>query len=189
MEGDEAEPSTPQSSVVSSVVMVDNKKKVGGPGEASRTRYLERVKDLNLEDLACRQELTEFLGLKSLSHEDLSNHHCVDWPKAHEAHFSRVRTLETADLTGVHQRSIMGPINYRPLKELGSPDLIVKPHKHRTSTARIRVAISAQLRAADKLLEPKSMGLPNTAYIWAKFAEDPRYGISCATGYHSWPRH
>ena len=36
IEGDEAESSTPQSSVVSSVVMVDNKKKVEGPGEASR---------------------------------------------------------------------------------------------------------------------------------------------------------
>ena len=67
MEGDEAEPSTPQSSVVSSVVMVDNKKKVEGLAEASRTRYLERVKDIDLEDLACRQELTEVLGIKSLS--------------------------------------------------------------------------------------------------------------------------
>ena len=59
------------------------------PGEASRTQYLERVKDLDLEDLACRQELTE----------DLSNHYCVDWLKAHEAHFSRTKTLETANLT------------------------------------------------------------------------------------------
>ena len=41
MEGDEVESSTPQSSVVSSVVMVDNKMQVEGPGEASRTRYLE----------------------------------------------------------------------------------------------------------------------------------------------------
>ena len=42
MEGDkEAESSTPQSSVVSSMVMVDNKKKVEGPGEASRTQYLD----------------------------------------------------------------------------------------------------------------------------------------------------
>ena len=63
---------------MSSVVMVDNKKKVEGPGEASRTRYLEREKDLDLEDLACRQELTEVVGLKSLSHEHLSNHYCVD---------------------------------------------------------------------------------------------------------------
>ena len=73
-ERDEAESSTPQSSVVSSVVVVDNKKKPEGPGEASGTLYLERVKDLNLEDLACRQELVEVLGLKRLSHEDLSNH-------------------------------------------------------------------------------------------------------------------
>ena len=56
MEGDkEAESSTPQSSGVSSMVMVDNKKKVEGPGEASRTQYLERVKDLDLQDLACKQ--------------------------------------------------------------------------------------------------------------------------------------
>ena len=62
MEGDQAESSTHQSSVVSSVVMVDSRKKVEGPGEASRTRYLERVKHLDLEDLACRQEMTRFWG-------------------------------------------------------------------------------------------------------------------------------
>ena len=50
MEEDEEESSTPQSSVVSSVVVVDSKKKMEGPGEASRTRYLERAKDLVLED-------------------------------------------------------------------------------------------------------------------------------------------
>ena len=66
MEGDEAESSTSRSLVVSSVVMVDSRKKVEGLGEASRTRYLERVKDLDLEDLACRQELTEVLGINSL---------------------------------------------------------------------------------------------------------------------------
>ena len=103
MEGDEAESSTLQSSVVLSVVMVDNKKKVEGPGEASRTRYLERVKDLDLEDLACGKKLTDVLGLKSLSHENLSYHYCVDWLKAHEANFSRAKTLEMADLTGIPQ--------------------------------------------------------------------------------------
>ena len=77
----------------------------------------------------------------------------------------------------------MGPINYRPLKELGSPDLIVEPPKHRTSVARIRVAIPAQLRAVDKLIEPNSMGLPDTAYMGAKLAEDPRYGRSCGTSW------
>ena len=35
----------------------------------------------------------------------------VDWLKAHEAHFSRDKTLETADLTGIPKRSIMGPVN------------------------------------------------------------------------------
>ena len=86
----------------------------------------------------------------------------MDWLKAHEAHFSQAKTLETADLTRVPQRSIMGPINCRPLKELGSPVLIVDPPKHRSSVARIGVAIPAQLRAVDKLLEPKSMVLPDT---------------------------
>ena len=103
MEGDEAESCTPQSSVVPSVVIVDSRKKVEGPGEANRTRYLERLKDLDLEDLACRQELMAILGIKSLSHEDLSNHYCVDWLKAHEAHFFRAKTLEMADLTGIPQ--------------------------------------------------------------------------------------
>ena len=124
MERDEAESSTTQSSVVSSVVVVDSSKKVEGQGEASRTRYLERLKDLVLEDLDCRQELKEVLGIKSMSHEDLSNHYCVDWSKDHEAHFSRAKTLEMADMTVIPQRS-MGPINYRPLKELGSSGLIV----------------------------------------------------------------
>ena len=75
----------------------------------------------------------------------------------------------------------MGPINYRTLKELESPCLIVEPRKHRTSVARIRVAIPAQLSAVDKLLEPKIMGLPDTVYMSAKLAEDPRYGKSCGT--------
>ena len=50
MEADEAESSTPQSSVVSSVGMVEDKS-VEKPAEASRTRYLEKVKELDLEDL------------------------------------------------------------------------------------------------------------------------------------------
>ena len=121
------------------------------------------MKDLDLEDLACRQELTAILGIKSLSHEDFSNLYCVHWLKAHEAHFSRAKTLEMADLTGSPQRSMMGPINYRP---------------RRTSIARIKARIPVQLRAVDKLLEPKSMGLPDTAYMGAKLAVDPRYGGS-----------
>ena len=43
------------------------------------------------------------------------------------------------------------------------------------------MAVPAQLRAVDKLLEPKSMGLPYTAYTGAKLAEDPRYVRSCGT--------
>ena len=86
MEGDEAESSTLQSLVVSSVVVVDNNQ-TERPGEAIKALYLERVKDLDLEDLACRQEFAEVLGLQNVSHEDLSRHHCVGWLKAHEVHF------------------------------------------------------------------------------------------------------
>ena len=126
MEAEEAESPTPQSSVVSSVVLVVNKR-MERPAETSRARYQERIKELDLEDLECRQESAEVLGLKDVSPEDLSRHHCVDWLKSHEAHFSRARTMETADLTGIPLKSIMGPINYRPLKLLGSPGLIVEP--------------------------------------------------------------
>ena len=115
------------------------------------------------------------MGLKSLSHEDLSNHYCVDWLKAHEAHFSRAKILETADSTGILKMSIIVTVNYMPLKEMGSPDLIVEPPKHRNSIARIRVAITAQLRAVQKLLEPKSMGLPGTAYTVPNLTEDAKY--------------
>ena len=154
MEAEEAESSTPQSSVVSSVVVVDNKR-VEKPAEASRTRHLEKVKELELEDLECRQELADVLGLKQVSYEDLSRHQCADWLKAHETNFSRARMIETADLTKIPMISVMGTINYRPLKLLGSPGFIVKPPKHRTSIARIRFATPAQLRVVDKLLKPK----------------------------------
>ena len=53
MEAEEAESSAPQSSVVSSVVVVDNKR-VEKPAEKGRARYPERVKELDLEDLECR---------------------------------------------------------------------------------------------------------------------------------------
>ena len=43
------------------------------------------------------------------------------------------------------------------------------------------MAIPAQLRSVDHLLEPKSMGPTDTAYMGAKLAEDPRYGRSCGT--------
>ena len=125
--------------------------------------------------------MTEILGLKNGSHEDLSRHHCVDWLKAHEAHFSRAKTLETADLTGIPQKLIRGSVNYMPLKQLGSPGLIVEPRKHQTSIARIRVVIPAQLRIVEKLLEAKSMGIPDTGYMGSKLAEDPIYGRPCGT--------
>ena len=136
---------------------------------------------MDLEDLACSQELAEVLGLKNVSHEGLSRHHCVDWLKDNEADFSRARTMETADLTGIPQKSIRGPVNYRPLKQLGSPGLIVEPPKHRKSIARIRVATPAQLRVVEKVLEPKEIRLPDAAYEGPKLAEDLRYGKPCGS--------
>ena len=57
MEAEEATSSTPQSSVVSSVVVVESKrvesKRVERPADTSRSRYLEKVKELDLEDLEC----------------------------------------------------------------------------------------------------------------------------------------
>ena len=87
--------------------------------------------------------------------------------------------MKTADLTRIPTKSVMGPINYRPLKLLGSPGLIVEPPKHRTSIARIRLATPAQLRVVDKLLDPREMELPDAAYEAAKLADDPRYGKPC----------
>ena len=52
MKGDEAGSSTPQSSVVTSVVVKDNRK-ADRLGETSKARSLQRVKDLDLEYLAC----------------------------------------------------------------------------------------------------------------------------------------
>ena len=166
--------------VVSSVVVVENKR-VERPAETSRSRYLEKVKELDLEDLECRQELAEALGLERVSHEDLGRHQCVDWLKAHETHFSRAKIMETADLTGIPTKSVMGPINYRPLKLLGSPGLIVEPPKHRTSIASIRLATPAQLRVVDKLLDPREMELPDAAYEGTRLADDPRYGKPCGS--------
>ena len=87
--------------------------------------------------------------------------------------------MVTADLTGVPPKSVMGPINYRPLNLLGSPGLVVEPRKHRTSIARIRLATPAQLRVVDKLLHPREMELPDAAYEGTRLADDPRYGKTC----------
>ena len=50
------------------MVVVDNKK-AERPTEPSKACYQERVKELDLEDLACMQELAT-LGFKNVSHED-----------------------------------------------------------------------------------------------------------------------
>ena len=62
--------------------------------------------------------------------------------------------LETADLTGNPRTSIFGPVNYRPVKELGSPGLIAEPPKHRTGIARNRLAIPVHINSLESdLLE------------------------------------
>ena len=178
MESEEVESSTPPGSAMSSVVVADGRREKKSM-ETARLRYPEKVKELDLESLECRRELAETLGIERVSHEDLNRHHCVDWLKAHEAHFSRAKLMETTDLTGIPTKAIMGPINYRPLKLLGSPGLIVEPPKHRTGIARIRLATPAQLKVVDKLLNPGGMELPDAAYEGPKLAEDPRYGKPC----------
>ena len=90
--------------------------------------------------------------------------------------------MDAAYLTGIPKRSIFGPVIYRRFKELGSPGLIAESPKHRRGISRIRVAFPVQLRSLEKLLEPKNMGLPDTAYAGPKLTEDPRslkpYGTS-----------
>ena len=178
MESEEVTSSTPPGSAISSVVVAESKREKRSM-ETARLRYPEKVKGLDLEGLECRRELAETLGIERVSHEDLNRHHCVDWLKAHEAHFSRTKLMETADLTGIP--TIMGPINYRPLKLLGSPGLIAEPPKHRTGIARIRLATPAQLKVVEKLLNPGGMELPDAAYEGLKLAEDPRYGKPCGS--------
>ena len=180
MESEEVTSSTPPGSAISSVVVAESKREKKSM-ETARLRYPEKVKELDLESLECRRELAETLGIERVSHEDLNRHHCVDWLKAHEAHFSRAKLMETTDLTGIPTKAIMGPINYRPLKLLGSPGLIAEPPKHRTSIARIRLATPAQLKVVDKLLNPGGTGLPDAAYEGSKLAEDPRYGKPCGS--------
>ena len=62
---------------MSSVVVAESKR-VERPAETTRLRYPEKVRELDLEDLECRQELGETLGIERVSHEDLSRHQCVD---------------------------------------------------------------------------------------------------------------
>ena len=89
--------------------------------------------------------------------------------------------METADLTGIPLKSIMVPVNYRPLKQLGSSGLIAEDPNHRTSIALIRVATPAQLRVVENLLEPKYIGIPDAAYEGSKLADDLRYGNFCGS--------
>ena len=86
--------STPQSSVVSSVVLVErgNERRLSERSQegSSRTRYLEKLGKLELTVLAFRQVAMEALEPKNLSHEDLGNKYCVDCLKATEAYFAEI---------------------------------------------------------------------------------------------------
>ena len=77
----------PSATPMESSVVVAESKREKKPMETARLRYPEKVKGLDLEGLECRRELAETLGIERVSHEDLNRHHCVDWLKAHEAHF------------------------------------------------------------------------------------------------------
>ena len=60
---------------------------------------------------------------------------------------------------------------FRSTLELKSSGAIAEPPKHRTGLVRIRVVIPAQLRAAKRLLDPKAMGFPNTAYAGSELSK------------------
>ena len=179
MESEEVTSSTPPGSVISSVVVAESKR-VERPMETARLRYPEKVKGLDLEGLECRRELAETLGIERVSHEDLSRHHCVDWLKAHETHLSRAKLMETADWTGLPTKAIMGPINYRPLKLLGSPGLITEP----TNTERASPGSDwrpGTIEGGGQAAESGEMELPDAAYEGSKLAEDPRYAKPCGS--------
>ena len=185
MESEEVTSSTPPGSAISSVVVAEGRREKKSV-ETARLRYPEKVKELDLESLEYRRELAETLGIERVSHEDLNRHHCVDWLKAHEAHFSRAKLMETTDLTGIPTKAIMGPVNYRPLKQLGSPGLIAEPPKHRTSIARIRLATPSQLKVVDKLLNPREWNclMPLTkARSWRKIP-----GTGSPVAAPNWPK-
>ena len=65
-----------------------------GPEGTSKARYLERMKDLELEKMACTRDLMEILERKILSHKDLSSHYKLDCLKAHDALFFSRKDLE-----------------------------------------------------------------------------------------------
>ena len=86
MERAETESSTPQSSVMSSVVVVDNNKKAGGPGETSKTKYLKQLSAIfgtlwkllrksggANSQASLNEEITEQLRMSSAKDENLGN--------------------------------------------------------------------------------------------------------------------
>ena len=89
-------------------------------------------------------------------------------------------------MTKILRNSILGPVNYRPLRELGRPGLIVEPPKHPTSIARIRVAIPAQLKAVENFLSRKVWGfpIPPTKVQRCQKTQD----MGNLMGAHSWSR-
>ena len=62
--------------------------------------------------------------------------------------------IETADLTGITMKSVMGSINYRPLKLLGSPGLIVEPPPPPQASNKYCQSQIGNSRAARVLIDP-----------------------------------
>ena len=110
----------------------------------------------------------EALKHKSLSHEDLGDHFYVDWLKAHEAHFSRVSTLEIAREPELLTKTIFCPINY---KLYFRNILYPNARKYRSKKARIRTAVPTQLRIIVKFPDPQAIGLPLTGYSGPELAQ------------------
>ena len=67
------------------------------------------------------------------------------------------------------------PNQLTTIKGAGCPGAIAESPEYRTGLATIRVAIPAQVEAVEKLLDPKAMGPPDTAYAGSELSKDARY--------------
>ena len=89
------ESSTPQSSVVSSFLMVEksneNKSFAEGPG-SKHGQVPRKSEEPTLRRVGMQARVDGDSRAPKPSHEDLSSHYCVDWLKAHVAYFSLERT-------------------------------------------------------------------------------------------------
>ena len=109
MESEEVTSSTPPSSAISSVVVAESKRE----NKSMETASLEISREgerTGSREFGMQARIAETLGIERVSHEDLNRHHCVDWLKAHEAHFSRAKLMETTDLTEFPQKRSWDPL-------------------------------------------------------------------------------